>query len=202
MKKPRVSVVVRWLLACALAVWTARQATIAGTTTVEMVGVLRGFFALAGLLVTVLLAAPEVVGWAMVPLHRMVDAVLLPSESEPPVDYTLAHFYRRQMRYGEAGEEYLKIIRYHPRERRAYLEGIDTAGRAGDAELAHKLHRLGQRNFRSPQIRRQLQAALEGSRLTIALAAETEAAGEAEAAPLELAENSPPPEPSGDLPHS
>ena len=189
MNKRRAFVATRWLLAVALVAWTARQFLMAGRATVEMDGALHGIYALAGVLTAALLAAPEVVGWALTPLHRMVDAVLLPSGSEPPpVDYTLAHFYRQQMRYEEACEEYLKIIHYHPRQRRAYLEGIDAASLAGQPELAGKFYRLGRRVFRGPQIRRQLQDALQASRQTAALAA-----GDAEA-PLELVEEFPPPE--------
>ena len=198
----RAVVVTRWLLACVLAAWTARQLFIAGTTEVQATGMLRGFFGIAGILATVLLAAPELVGWAVLPFHRVVDSILLPSESEPPpADYTLARFYLQQMRYEEACEEYLKIIRYHPRELPAYFEGIMTAGQAQQPGLAEKFYRRGRRAFRGEEVRRRLEATLEDSLRTAAtLAAMAEApAGETGGVPaLEPAEDSttpPPPEP-------
>ena len=105
----------------------------------------------------VLLVAPEVVGWAVLPIHRWLDSLILPSESEPPpADYTLARFYATRMRYEEACEEYSKIIRYHPEESVAYLEGIRAASHAGDRKLAASFHRKGRRALRSPDERRLL----------------------------------------------
>ena len=199
MNKRRVFVVARWLLAAGLAIWTARQLFIAGTTTVLAAGAMHGFFGLAGLLGAAVLAAPEVVGWVISPLHRLIDAVLLPSESgPPPADYTLARFYCRQMRYEEATEEYLKIIHYHPRELTAYLEGTVAAGETGQMELARKFHRLGMRAFGSAAMRGQLDTALDASCLAAAHAAETGTGAADEEVPHECTGDTPALEPPED----
>ena len=154
----RAFVAARWLLAGALGAWTARQLFLAGTTENEATGLLRGFFGIAGILATVLLAAPDIVGWILTPIHGVIDSILLPGETgTPPADYTLARFYVQQLRYDEAVEEYLKIIHYHPRELPAYLEGMMTAGQSQQVPLIEKFHRLGRRAFRSAKIRAQLQ---------------------------------------------
>ena len=68
-------------------------------------------FGLAAVVMGVIIIAPELVGWAVSPIHRLLDNILLPSESEPPpVNFKLARFYTRQMRYVEACDEYLKRV--------------------------------------------------------------------------------------------
>jgi len=174
MDKHRAFVVARWLAAGALGAWTARQFFVAGHAEIPATGALHGFYALAGLLGTVLCVAPELVRWAVLPFNRVIDAILLPGESgTPPADYTLARFYCQQMRYDEAYEEYLKIIHYHPRELAAYVEGMMTAGQAGRIDVAARFHRRGRRVFRNAEIRRRLQVAIEDSRLTAAAMAES-----------------------------
>ena len=200
MNRPRASVAARWLLAGALGAWTARQFHVIGQTADPSAGALHGFYMLAGLLGAVALVAPELVGWAVMPLNVLIEAVLLPGETgAPPADYTLARFYVQQLRYDEAVEEYLKIIHYHPRELTAYLEGMMTAGQAQQVSLIDKFHRLGRRAFRSTKVRAQLQAVLENSRLTAAKLAEMpdEGTGEPpEDLALEAGENPPPASPS------
>ncbi len=179
---------VRWLAAAGVGAWTVRQAFLVGREEVDKAfAVLHSFDAFAGLLVTVLLVSPEVAGWALSPINRLIDAVLLPSETGlPPADYTLARMYRQRMRYDEACDEYLKIIRYHPQELRAYLEGMNTAGASRQIELAAKFYRLGQREFRRIETRRLLQHTLEESCASALLAeAAIDAPETDEAAPPE-----------------
>ena len=173
-RKDGLFLTLRWLAGAALAVWTVRQAVLVGYEESNLVfAALHSLYALAGLLASVLLVSPELAGWTLTPLNRLIDAVLLPSDSEPPpVDYTLARVYREQMRYEESCDEYLKIIRYHPRELRAYLEGMQTAGEARQTKLAAKFYRLGQRAFRREETRRKLQKGFEESCLYALLADE------------------------------
>ncbi len=173
MNRHRALVAARWLVAGALGAWTARQLFIAGTAEDQSAGLLRGFFGIAGILGTVLLAAPDLVRWILTPINGVIDSILLPSErGTPPADYTLARFYVQQFRYHEAVEEYFKIIHYHPRELPAYFEGMMTAGQAQQTKLIEKFHRLGQRAFRNAKTREQLQTVLENSRLTAATLAQ------------------------------
>lgn len=189
MNRHRAFVAVRWLAGVGVGVWTWRHALAAGRATVPVAGALNALFALAGLLVTVLLVAPDVVGWVLTPVNRLIDNILLPNDSgPPPVDYTLAHFYRRQMRYEEACDEYMKIIRYHPRELRAYVEGMLTAGEGGQTGLAARFHRLGRSAFRNVEVRRRLQLALDDSLLAAEARAEAAAGGEENFEELPLGE--------------
>ncbi len=204
MNRHRAFVAARWLLAGALGTWTARQLFLAGTTDNEATGLLRGFFGIAGVLATVLLLAPDLVGWILTPINGVIDSILLPGErGTPPADYTLARFYVQQLRYDEAIEEYLKIIHYHPRELPAYLEGMMTAGQAQQTALIEKFHRLARRAFRGAKTRERLQIVLENSRLTAATLADAsdETTGEMSGdLALEAGENPPsppPPERSG-----
>ena len=196
----RVFTAARWLVGTALGVWTVRQAILVGREeTDKAFAVLHSLYAFAGLLTTVLLVVPEVAGWVLAPVDRLIEAVLLPGDSEPPpVNYTLARMYHHQRRYEEACEEYFKIIRYHPRELSAYLEGMDTAGAARQPEVAAKFFRLGKRVFRREETLRKLQDALEQSchfALLMDASAGMEGIDAAEAAgdpPREASEVSPP----------
>lgn len=126
-----------------------RTLTRAVTHADSMMGTFAGcLFGLAMLITACLFVGPEFVHWAVSPIHRALDAILLPSETlRPPVDYTLARFYHRQMRYDEACEEYFKIIEYHPQEVAAYLGGIEAATAANQRATAHKFYRLGLRKL-------------------------------------------------------
>ena len=203
MNRHRAFVAARWLLAGALGAWTARQMFLAGTTDNEATGLLRGFFGIAGILATVLLLAPDLVGWILTPINGVIDSILLPCErGTPPADYTLARFYVQQLRYDEAVEEYLKIIHYHPRELPAYLEGMMTAGQAQQVALIEKFHRLGRRAFRGAKTRERLQTVWENSRLTattLAGVADEDPAGSPEDLALETGESPPSAPPSGQL---
>ena len=118
----------------------------------------KSLFGLAAMISGVLLVAPECVGWAVLPLHRLLDHIFLPSESEPPpLDYTLARRYAVQLRFEDACEEYAKIIRHHPEQADAYLEGISAARRAQDADRAGKFYRAARRVMRTEDQRRLLE---------------------------------------------
>lgn len=164
-ERGRVFAILRWLAAIGLGAWTVREAIRVGHEEQDLVfAAVHSLYAFAGLLASVLLVSSEVAWWALSPVNRIIDAVLSPGGYEPPpADYTLARMYRGQMRYEEACDEYLKIIRYHPRELRAYLEGMNTAGEARQTGLAARFYRLGKRAFRREETRRKLQAALEQS---------------------------------------
>ena len=118
----------------------------------------KSLLGLAAMISGVLLIAPECVGWAVLPLHRLLDHVFLPSESvPPPLDYTLARRYASQLRFEDACEEYAKIVHYHPEEANAYLEGISAAHRARNPAQARKFYRAARRVMRAEDQRRLLE---------------------------------------------
>ena len=106
----------------------------------------KSLFGLAVMISGVLLVSPEIVGWVLLPLHRVLDSIFLPSDSgAPPVSYDLARFYVRQLRHEEACEEYAKIICYHPEQFEACLEGIQVATLAGNEAAIQKFYRAARR---------------------------------------------------------
>lgn len=108
----------------------------------------KSLYGLAMLITACLFIGPEIVNWTVSPIHRALDSILLPSESlRPPVDYTLARFYHRQMRYEEACDEYFKILEYHPQEVAAYLGGIEAATAVNQRATAMKFYRMGMRRL-------------------------------------------------------
>ncbi len=149
MNRPRTSVIARWIIAGLIGLSALRTLTGVMTHGDSMAGTFAGsVFGLAMLITSCLFVGPEIVHWTVYPIHRALDSILLPSETlRPPVDYTLARFYHRQMRYDEACEEYLKIIEYHPQEVAAYLEGIEAATGANQRATAHKFYRMGLRKL-------------------------------------------------------
>ncbi len=149
MDRPRTSVIVRWAVAGGIALVSLRTLNRVMTHADSMAGAFAGsLFGLAMLITACLFIGPEIVQWVVFPIHRALDAILLPSETlRPPVDYTLARFYYRQMRYDEACEEYLKILEYHSQEVAAYLEGIAAATAANQRATAHKFYRMGLRKL-------------------------------------------------------
>ena len=123
---------------------------------------LYGFAALIG---AVLLLGPELVAWAAIPVYRALNSIFFPAATgTPPVDYTLARFYRKRERYEESIEQYFKIVHYHPEELTAYLEGIETAFLAGEEESASKLYRLGMRRLHARDARQELARIYAASR--------------------------------------
>ena len=149
MNRPRTSVIVRWVVAGLIALAGLRVLVAVMTHGENMMDVFgKSLYGLAMLITACLFIGPEIVHWTVYPIHRALDAILLPSESlRPPVDYTLAHFYHRQMRYEEACEEYFKILEYHPQEVAAYLEGIEAATAANQRAMARRFYRMGMRRL-------------------------------------------------------
>jgi tetratricopeptide (TPR) repeat protein len=164
--RPQFFIALRWFTAIAtglcalkLLIW----ATHASSYVAGFAGALLGFSALitAGLLL-----APELAGWAATPVHRAINNLIFPGGSvTPPADYTLARLYRKQWRYRESVEEYLKILEYHPEELAAYLEGIATAAEANGRKTRERFYRLGLRKLRNTEAREQLRQAFASSRV-------------------------------------
>ena len=150
MDRPRASVLVRWTAAGLLGgggmIVLARMLHSEGG--VPLIG--RSLLGIGALITGVLLAAPELVRWAVSPLSHLLDSILLPSETvHPPVDFKLARFYGQTLRYDEACEEYVRILHYHPDNAEAYLEGIRAAALAGNEPLATKFYHQARRLLRT-----------------------------------------------------
>ena len=158
MSKPLFAVIVRWIVAIAL-LWVAVRLLVGAANGGDYLGAFaKCLYGFAAMMSGVILLGPELVRWAAIPIQRLLTSILFPGGSgTPPVDYTLARFYRRQARHDESVEQYLKIVHYHPQEIAAYLEGIDAAIAATDPESARKLYRSGMRRLRTPAARHQLE---------------------------------------------
>ena len=105
-----------------------------------------------------MLTSLELVRWTLTPLSCLIDSILLPFEEVvPPADLKLARFYGQSLRHAEAAEEYARVLRYHPRYADAYLEGIRTAGLAGDEKLARRFYQGAQKIMRVGDKRRLLE---------------------------------------------
>ena len=159
MRLPRATVLARWIAAALVGgggLWLLARVMAAESDPLAIFA--KSLFGLAALISGVLLIAPECVGWVLTPFMSLLDRILLPSESEPPpLDYTLARLYGGQLRYEEAGEEYAKILRYHPEQFSACLEGIDVAHRAGNEGQARRFYRAARRILLSADQRRLLE---------------------------------------------
>ena len=157
MSKPGLGVIIRWVLAasvCAVGIYQLARVHHDGLDWGTLGNTLGG---IGALFIALLFIGPEVVEWALVPLNAWVDRLLLPSESEPPpAAFKLARYYATQLRHEEACEEYAKIVRYHPEETDAYLEGIREAFLSGDTALAKKFYRGAKRYMRAPHERKLL----------------------------------------------
>ena len=159
MSLPRASVLARWIAAAVAGgggVYVLARVMLVETNPIAIFG--KSLLGLATMISGVLLIAPECVGWALMPLHRLLDHIFLPSESvPPPLNYTLARRYASQLRFEDACEEYAKIVHYHPEEANAYLEGISAAHRARNSEQARKFYRAARRVVRTEDQRRLLE---------------------------------------------
>jgi tetratricopeptide (TPR) repeat protein len=169
MQMRRLVLCLRWLLAGGCLYLALRL--FASAMQSEMLGAFgRCVFGMAGLIASVVIVAPEFIPWIASPFLRLLDTIYLPSATEPPpVDYTLARFYRKRGRLDEAVQEYEKIVHYHPREVAAYAEGIQAAFEAGDAHTAARLYKKGRRYVRGVEPRNSIQRAYEtGGRASLA----------------------------------
>ncbi len=193
MNRPRTSVLLRW--AAAVLVGGFGMVVLArmfhGADSVPLIG--RSLLGIAAMVTGALLAAPEIVRWAVWPISSLLDSILMPSEKvDPPVDFTLARFYGQNLRYDEACEEYEKILHYHPDNAEAYLEGIRAAGLAGNEALAKKFYQ-GARRLLPAGDKRQLLDAVYAARHQ---PLEGSGGAEPEALPEAAEETGPPDEPA------
>ncbi len=160
MNWPRATVILRWVAAVGIGgggVYLLARVLASESNWMAVFG--KSLFGLAGLMTGVLLVAPELVRWAVSPISHLLDSILLPSETvPPPVDFKLARFYGQSLRYDEACEEYEKILRYHPDNAEACLEGIRAAALAGNEPRARKFYQRAQRLMRSDDQRHLLEA--------------------------------------------
>ena len=161
MTKRPLFLAMRWLLGAACLCVSLRFFHAA--TQSDMLGAFaRCLLGMAALITSVVIVSPDVIPWAVSPLLHLLDSIYLPSATEPPpVDYTLARFYRKRGRLEESVQEYGKIVHYHPREAAAYVEGIRTALEAGDTEAAARLLKRGRRCLRQADDRSAIEQAYE-----------------------------------------
>lgn len=138
----------RWILAavCLMAsIWLMRAAfKMAGMGAAGPV-----ILSMVSFVTVVLLIAPETAYWLAEQIAKPFANLFYPSDSfkKPPLSYTLARRYRKELRFEDAVAQYQNIIEFHPQERQAYLELIEAAGRLGDTDLVEKYTALLHRRF-------------------------------------------------------
>ncbi len=160
MSKHTALALIRWVVALTLiakcALTLVRTADGEGESFAgAMASALLAFAAgITGLLLIVRDLAP----WLSAPIWRFVTGIIFPDDQfdRPPVNYALPRSYRERHRPGDAIEEYLKIIHYHPQEHPAYLECIELMIETGDLAGAEELRAKGLKKLRSPEARSQL----------------------------------------------
>jgi hypothetical protein len=129
--------IAKWLLAAALlggSYWFAvRALSYDGLSAFSYL-----LLAAAQLISSVILIAPELAHCVGGIISKPFASLFLPDEkfSRPLLSYILARKYAREMRYQEAVEEYLQIIKHYPGEREPYVEIIRIANLAGDTKTA------------------------------------------------------------------
>jgi hypothetical protein len=113
----RLSTAIRWIFAILLEIIAARL-LIAGTHSETYLSAFGAcLYGFAALIAGAVLLGPELILWAAAPIYRALNSLFFPSATgTPPVDYTLARFYRKRERYDEALEQYFQIVHYHPDE--------------------------------------------------------------------------------------
>ena len=165
-----IALIARWLIAAVLLFAALRMlhGAMRSDNSLAVLGQL--LVGMAMLVAAPIVVRPTLARWAAAPINALLDSIYLPTTTEPPpVDYTLAHLYRRQRRYAESLEEYRKIIHYHPQEVGAYLEGIQTAFAWEAPEMAAQIYRRGRRRLRTPADQEVLREAFASRRLTNAV---------------------------------
>ena len=151
-------------------------------------------FALVGLLATVLLVAPDVVGWALSPVNRLID-------SDPAAErFRAASGGLHAGAFLPPAVALRGIVRgIHedhplPPPRVARLRRGDAHRREGQrVDLAVRFHRRGRSAFRNAEVRRRLQLVLDDSRLEAAARAEAAEQESIEEPLLEEGGDAPPP---------
>jgi tetratricopeptide (TPR) repeat protein len=76
--------------------------------------------------------------------------------NKPALSYILPEFYSREGRHEEAALEYLKILRYYPEERKAYLGLISAYQISGHFKLAERCEARFRKRFKISKSRRRL----------------------------------------------
>ena len=151
MKTRTVIALIRWVLACLLF-------TVTFWTEVAGLSYDKSFVPIAAVVAGGLLIAPELIQWASLPIQAFFSNLFFPSNRDiPPPDYVLTGVYREQGRYDEAIDQYFTIVRNHPEELLAYLEGMETAFENGTPEVAKKFHRLGLQKLKVEVAREQVE---------------------------------------------
>ena len=166
MKIKQIVTLVRWLVSAAL-FYTAYRRVMGGAPVVDVetemevyqtVGIPSILSGVAFLMGGVAFIAPELIEWGSIPFRIFFNSVFFPGTREtPPPDYNLSLLYREQGRYAEALEAYLKLLKNHPQELLAYIEGIQTSFECGDEESARKFLRMGLRDLTAPEAREHVQ---------------------------------------------
>ena len=103
------------------------------------------------LLCGVVLIVPELVKVFTWPLLAFIDSVFFPGgkASRPVLSYALPDFYVKEERYDEALEEYRKILRYYPKEARAYVGALELlVNEFGDKRAARELFDRARKRLR------------------------------------------------------
>ena len=181
MKTRQIITVIRWLAAAALFFTAYRRVTgqvgpemaLGDPLPLDISSILSGVGFLMGGAACI---APELVEWGSWPFRVFFNSIFFPGRQEiPPPDYNLPLLYREQGRYPEALEGYFKILKHHPQELLAYIEGIQTSFECGDEASADKFLRMGQRDLAAPEVRQQLQQIVDACKAQAAL---VEAEGE------------------------
>lgn len=131
-----------------------------GNSSFLVPGVLMGItFGLAG----ACLLTPTLAAWAATPFTHFIDQIYFPSgrsTDRPRPHHRLAEYYFLDAQWDLAVEEYQKILRYHPRELRAYLALLDIhANELNQPERAARLFRRGVRKIRDSDQLHRLQEA-------------------------------------------
>ena len=134
--------IAKWLLAAALlygAYWFAVRAL----SYDRLPAFSYLLLAAAQLISSVILIAPELAHCVGGIISKPFVSLFLPDAkfSRPSLSYILARKFAREMRYQEAVEEYLQIIKHYPGEREPYVEIIRIANLAGDTKTAAKFQK-------------------------------------------------------------
>ncbi|MEO8205247.1 MAG: hypothetical protein ABI615_03645 [Chthoniobacterales bacterium] len=140
--------IIRWLLALGVLYLAGKMMFIGFKT--DGLGVIGLLYAVSGLIAAVIITSPETVRFLTTPITRFLGGLTFPESrnTKPILSYTLARHYEEQERYSESIEEYKKIIRYYPKEQKAYLEMLAIAMQSNDLSTYKKYSRAFKRRFK------------------------------------------------------
>ncbi len=86
------------------------------------------------------------------PLSWALESFYFPRDrsAKPTVNYKLPEYYIEQERFEDAMNEYLKIIRYHPQEAKAYIGAFELAvTELHDDETAKQIYSKARRKLKN-----------------------------------------------------